>query len=86
MFVALPHDAPSPRRWDWGWGWGTYGACVGHVWAVLYRYFMTGDVAAWSKSDQSYMIKGRASVDIIKSGGHKVGNETHIPACFDPAR
>lgn len=35
-------------------------------------WFKTGDVAAWSVSDNAYKILGRASVDILKSAGHKL--------------
>lgn len=36
-------------------------------------YFKTGDIAQFDGDDiQSYRILGRASVDIIKSGGHKL--------------
>jgi acyl-CoA synthetase (AMP-forming)/AMP-acid ligase II len=37
------------------------------------RWFKTGDIASRSsKFNGSYFIKGRASVDIIKSGGYKI--------------
>jgi malonyl-CoA/methylmalonyl-CoA synthetase len=32
-------------------------------------YFMTGDIAMYDASKDSYAILGRSSVDIIKSGG-----------------
>lgn len=35
-------------------------------------WFLTGDIATWSLEDEAYKILGRASVDIIKTGGHKV--------------
>lgn len=36
-------------------------------------WFKTGDVAAFEPSKNSYRIVGRSSVDIIKSGGFKIG-------------
>eukprot|EP00934_Nitzschia_sp_Nitz4_P008384 Nitzschia sp. Nitz4//scaffold159_size51929//42962//44770//NITZ4_ACSL//1//CDS//3329537607//8374//frame0 len=35
-------------------------------------YFRTGDVAEYSEELESYRILGRASVDILKVGGHKL--------------
>ncbi|OKL59382.1 hypothetical protein UA08_05205 [Talaromyces atroroseus] len=35
-------------------------------------WFKTGDVAKRSKDDGAYYIQGRASVDLIKTGGYKV--------------
>jgi len=35
-------------------------------------YFDTGDVALWNPNLNSYRILGRASVDILKVGGHKL--------------
>mmetsp|Transcript_11203 Transcript_11203/g.20844 ORF Transcript_11203/g.20844 Transcript_11203/m.20844 type:complete len:375 (+) Transcript_11203:675-1799(+) len=35
-------------------------------------WFITGDVASYSKEKNSYKILGRASVDIIKSAGYKL--------------
>ena len=35
-------------------------------------WFKTGAIAAFSESDNAYRILGRASVDIIKSGGYKL--------------
>jgi len=35
-------------------------------------WFITGDVASFSETDNAFRILGRASVDIIKSGGYKI--------------
>ena len=35
-------------------------------------WFKTGDIAAFDESENAYRILGRASVDIIKSGGYKL--------------
>ena len=35
-------------------------------------YFMTGDIARYNSDLETYEILGRASVDIIKSGGYKI--------------
>ena len=35
-------------------------------------WFRTGDVAAWSPTERSFRILGRASADIIKSSGFKI--------------
>jgi len=35
-------------------------------------WFITGDIAEYDENKQTYKILGRASVDIIKSGGYKI--------------
>ncbi|KAL3804410.1 hypothetical protein HJC23_011338 [Cyclotella cryptica] len=35
-------------------------------------FFKTGDIASYDKEEKSFKILGRASVDIIKNGGHKL--------------
>ena len=36
-------------------------------------WFKTGDTAEYVSNEAAYKIVGRTSVDIIKSGGYKIG-------------